>query len=365
MTDKKAKRRLYDFDFSGETAHIAVVHKLQGGAANGYTTLLLKSCSDVSDELLEKAAHVQVELSFEDFLMKFFNMYYEDAEVLARLLGYEESMEDMMDHYQPMSHKAYIDQKLEGITLLKSLDEGETTISDLSAEDVVKVLQAQEDFEKATKTMMGKKYGVKDFAYTPDSEKSSSWKLNISDATHTRAAVAALGKGFRGQKVDIPADDLTAVKRKVRAAYKKFFPENEMPAILKSVEEEVDLEQIEKAVADAVEPMKVELQKAKDDLEQALELVKAYEKKDKDNKKKIRKDALSSLVSEEEIESLMKSLDSLDDEAFDVVVKSLEKKAKAEEQNDLFKEKGAGSEGDAEQMDATASILKQKYSTKN
>lgn len=74
------------------------------------------------------------------------------------------------------------------------------------------------------------------YAYNPDPEDESKAKLNISDAHHVAAAVAALGKGFRGNKVQIPEEDLPAVKRKVRAAYKKFFPDNELPDILKASE---------------------------------------------------------------------------------------------------------------------------------
>lgn len=75
------------------------------------------------------------------------------------------------------------------------------------------------------------------YAYNPDPEDESKAKLNISDANHVRAAVAALGpKGFRGNKVQIPEADLPAVKRKVRAAYKKFYPDNELPDILKASE---------------------------------------------------------------------------------------------------------------------------------
>lgn len=74
------------------------------------------------------------------------------------------------------------------------------------------------------------------WAYTPDKEETSTWKLNISDATHVSAAVAALGKGFRGNKVQIPEEDLPAVKRKVKAAYKKFHPDLDLPDILKASE---------------------------------------------------------------------------------------------------------------------------------
>ena len=47
------------------------------------------------------------------------------------------------------------------------------------------------------------------YAYTPDKKEPSTWKLRIDDANHVRGAVAALGKGFRGNKVELPAEDQT------------------------------------------------------------------------------------------------------------------------------------------------------------
>lgn len=76
-----------------------------------------------------------------------------------------------------------------------------------------------------------------EYAYNPDPSDESKAKLNISDARHTADAVAALGNGgFRGNKVQIPEADLPAVKRKVKAAYKKFYPDNPLPDILKASE---------------------------------------------------------------------------------------------------------------------------------
>jgi len=62
------------------------------------------------------------------------------------------------------------------------------------------------------------------YAYVPDKEKPSTWKLRIDDKAHVAGAVAALGKGFRGQKVSIPAGAMAGVKAKVRAAWLKFNP---------------------------------------------------------------------------------------------------------------------------------------------
>lgn len=79
-----------------------------------------------------------------------------------------------------------------------------------------------------------------DYAYTPDPKTPSKNKLNISSATHVAAAVAALGKGFRGNKAQIPEADLPSVKKRVAAAHKKFFPDAEMPPILKALEVKVN-----------------------------------------------------------------------------------------------------------------------------
>ena len=82
------------------------------------------------------------------------------------------------------------------------------------------------------------------YAYTPDKEQVSTWKLRIDTPENTRAAVAALGKGFRGNKVEIPEADLPAVKKKVARAYRKFFPDNEVPEILKALKVSINDQEI-------------------------------------------------------------------------------------------------------------------------
>ncbi len=97
--------------------------------------------------------------------------------------------------------------------------------------------------DKATKREDGKDFPASDYAYVPDATKSSTWKLRLTstpggkpDARIVGAAVAALGKGFRGQKVQIPAAALAGVKAKVRAAWRKANPDKkaeDMPAAIK------------------------------------------------------------------------------------------------------------------------------------
>jgi len=75
------------------------------------------------------------------------------------------------------------------------------------------------------------------YAYAPDPDKPSTWKLRIDDAAHVGGAVAAIGKGFRGNKVSIPEKDLPAVKKKIKAAWLKFHKDKsaeDLPAILRN-----------------------------------------------------------------------------------------------------------------------------------
>ncbi len=95
-------------------------------------------------------------------------------------------------------------------------------------------------FKQETKKEQGKNFPAGDFAYVPDSTSPSTWKLRLAEnpgaaptAAQVGRAVAALGKGFRGQKVQIPAKDLPGVKRKVAAAFRKANPGRELPPVLK------------------------------------------------------------------------------------------------------------------------------------
>ncbi len=82
-------------------------------------------------------------------------------------------------------------------------------------------------------------YDKNKYAYNPTDNVSDA-KLDISDKRHVAAAVAALGEGFRGHKAQIPAADLLAVKKRVAAAYNKFYPSTELPPILKSLDVKVN-----------------------------------------------------------------------------------------------------------------------------
>lgn len=114
----------------------------------------------------------------------------------------------------------------------EALREAESTLTWLKEQDTMK-------------TEDGVKFPASAFAYVPDSEKPSTWKLRLWEDPEKKitrkqlgAAAAALSPGgFRGQRVDIPKDDLPSVKRKIRSAYRSLdVPDEEMPRWVKESE---------------------------------------------------------------------------------------------------------------------------------
>ena len=116
VTTKK-KRVLKNINFENETSHIALVGPAVGGPANGQDFALIMKSLNFSKETIEKMQKVRVTLELPDFLHKFFGMYYEDAEVLARVLGYEPPEPDT--DYDGDWYQRYIDDKVAAIEIMK------------------------------------------------------------------------------------------------------------------------------------------------------------------------------------------------------------------------------------------------------
>jgi len=85
-------------------------------------------------------------------------------------------------------------------------------------------------------------YPADDFAYVPDIEKPSTWKLRLTTDPGKitveqlgRAAAAVSPGGFRGQRADIPEDALSSVQRRIRSEYHKLgVRESEIPQSVKA-----------------------------------------------------------------------------------------------------------------------------------
>ncbi len=98
-------------------------------------------------------------------------------------------------------------------------------------------VQAVDEVAKAEmKTEDGRQYPAEAFAYVPDPDKPSTWKLRLwspepgerETIPQIGAAVAALGPGgYRGNRVQVPASDLPGVKRRVLEAWLRVHPDKD------------------------------------------------------------------------------------------------------------------------------------------
>lgn len=323
-TKTKAKRKISKFNFEAEGSAVALVSASQGGAANSFKTLVIKSADKFSKEFIQKAQKVQVVMEFDDFLQKFFDMWKEDAKILTSILGFgdegmdsesesddlgvynddyfyewfdEKLAEEGATYRSPTEEdkKAWLEYRKQGITLIKSLSEADNKLEMLAAlseKDYWSVINEQKLFEKALK------------------------QKDLSGGEPTTPVVKA-GKISKKAK--------TAVHNQ---------EENQMsgnqPEI--SVEDAVALKK-------ALEDQKVELQKA-------LEAVELFKAKEKQAIEKAREAEIKEAIADEvEATKLFKAVKDLEDEAFTDVVGVVKALASKLDDSDMFHEKGSKEEG--------------------
>lgn len=93
------------------------------------------------------------------------------------------------------------------------------------------------------KTENGEKFPAEAFAYVPDPSSPSTWKLRLWETVSSKEtaaqvgrAIAAIGEGFRGNKVEIPTKDMPKVRAKILTAWKRTHPDasrEDIPDMLK------------------------------------------------------------------------------------------------------------------------------------
>lgn len=312
-----AKRRLSDFNFEGEGSHVALVGKHQGGPANGVTTLLTKSTEDISQQQVDKATMVQVEMNIVDFLTTFFNLWYEDAVVLAKIMGMdtEEEPEEVSDWWSD-----WIEERVDAVTIMKSVildksnEEVNKLIASLKPEELLSILEIQKEFEQNLSSKEG---------------------VTVSKGT-TSPSVENNNKGKQMSEFMTKAAHEDAVQKAVDAAVAKAVQEKEQELVAKQAE-----------------------------LDSAQETLKALETEKKESVEKARKETLKQAgVADEELEDLFKSMEALSAEAFDKIVKAMAKEKKLVEESDLFKEQGVSGAAETVEQDGVEALtksLQQKY----
>ena len=311
-TKPKAKRKLKEISFDGESAHIALVSKEQGGPANGADySLILKNTEGRSQEFIEKASKIQVTMDIVEFIERFFSVWGSDALVLASLMGYEkeESEDDDWDYDD------WIQEKVNSFQILKGLNEADNKVSALSKlteQDYLSVLTDQAVIEKA---------------------------------------LTELAKG------SVPNVDTstTNVEKQVEAsASRKKNKEKNMTQATPEMVEKSALTAIEKAMEDT----KVELQKA-------LAQVKQFEEEKKQAVVKSKTDAVTALVKDaKQAEVLVKAALALDtQEDFEALVGVVKALVEQVDKSDLFKEVGASASADETKTEESSltKLIKSKF----
>ena len=350
----KAKRKIKALDFSGANAAVALVSKDQGGGANGMTTLLIKG-ANFSDEFVEKASKIKVEMDIVEYLERFYNIYGESAEVLARALGFttkrqekyalkqqEEMLEDkeqMLDPERPdydsdeKDWEDYVTSRVASLEIMKSLYEAESitdAISALDEDEYLMFLEDQQMLEKA-------------FAEVEKLQKESEpVKANDASNEDNKAAVqVAKSDGEASASVTKQTNNQTKKGKK--------------PMTTENQEVEVIAKAQFESLTKAFEEQKVELQKAQ-------ELIKAFEEEKKQAVLKARKaQVLDAVKVEDKAEIIFKAVQGAADEDFEAVVKALKDLQESVDKSDLFIEKGASAHDDEVQAESpVAKILKAK-----
>lgn len=137
---------------------IALCHEAQGFSANKRPiSLLMKSDLEpeqLTDDIVKALRQVTVDLSFEEYLMRFFGLWSYDAKKLAALLGFEIE-EEAFAREHPDSEWAQADAEMvrewleevnSTVTLHKSAQEGK----ELNLIEQYELLKAQQKFEAVT-----------------------------------------------------------------------------------------------------------------------------------------------------------------------------------------------------------------------
>jgi hypothetical protein len=300
-----AKRRLTDIKFEHEGAHVALVGKHQGGPANGVTTLITKATNDITQEQIEKATTVTVEMQFPEFLRKFFGLYWDDAEVLSSVMGFGRT------ESPDTNEKDWIDQKVESINIMKSVykaQDVEKALAALTPEQTLALLADQEMLEKAFKAIP---------EHTQIKHEETPMET-ILKAAHEEAVASAVAIE--------KAAGVSAVALIQKAL-------DEQSVVLKAVQDKLT------EFETAAEAAKVELRKA------AL---------------------VDAKVPADKAEAVLKSLAALDDESFASTVATMKSMASVVDNSEMMQEAGVAGAGaeSQEEVDRTTAILKARYGVK-
>ena len=329
-TKRKTKRKLSDIDFSGEGSHIALVSKQQGGPAHGADYSLILKANKFSEEFVQKMQQVRVTLELPDFLRKFFSLYGEDAEILARMMGYEKPEQTTAE--MPSDYEDYIQSRLEAFEILKSAEQADNlaeVLSELDEHEYLAMLNDQALIEKAME----------------DIAKAQKESALAATAEGTDTSTNAGVENIEGVSTSVNKQELEKSKM-----------EDEVKVETVLTVEKAQFELVQKAL----DEQKVQLQKA-------LETIAVFEAEKKAAINKAKTDQIKAIVKDEsKVEAIAKAALSLENEDdFTAFVAAMQAMMTTVEASEMFVEKGASTQEEpVVKESAVAKLLKAKQVTK-
>ncbi len=208
----KAKRKITEFDFTSEGAHVAIVDK----AANLQEVLVMKSAK-ASEEEISKAVEVNIKMPLLHYFTRFLDIDIDSAEKIAGLMGY--TFEDLYEEDGMNGFQEMVENNLQALTISKSKE----------SEDFLKAYQ---DFKNKYLT----KATQSNEENTMTTENTQDLQIELEKA---KAQVADLQKA---------KEDLEKAKEEKEQLEKAFSEVNDTVKVLKAAEEKrKEAEYLEKA----------------------------------------------------------------------------------------------------------------------
>lgn len=142
---------------------IALTHRDQGYSANNRpVSLLTKSDVDptkLTVDIIKTLEQVQLTISMEEYLRRWFHLWSGDAELLTKVLGMKTEFEQSIEDNPPDDdsweaewnerHQEYLDSKLATVTLIKKARDG----GELSLVEQFELIKARKDFEEGCEAL--------------------------------------------------------------------------------------------------------------------------------------------------------------------------------------------------------------------
>lgn len=232
MSDQKKKKR----NFLKNMVFDEV--SLVGGGANQHADVSIFKTADRDQMMKISFNEAMQRMTEKKYMQEFMEDVFEQVDALRY------SFYDIMDSDDYPDKVGAMNESMgQFISALRSMTDDEDIVKGLD-----EILEKQE-----FKTEAGKKFPASDFAYVPDRNKPSTWKLKLTstpggkpDSRIVGAAVAALGpRGYRGNRVQLPSAARSQVKAKVRRAWLAANPDKspeDVPEAIQKTKGEIKME---------------------------------------------------------------------------------------------------------------------------